>query len=88
MTVPIEYESAFRDLDRLLRDARDEAGLVSINQSYTMVQGVFEVFRRRLSLADAIRFANILPAGIRALFVADWDPSEAQRPFEIGRAHV
>jgi len=49
--------------------------------AYTMAQGVFQVFRRRLSLQDAIKFTNILPAGIRALFVAEWNPEEEVRPF-------
>ena len=47
-----------------------------------MVQGVFQTFRRRLDLKDAVRFAGVLPAALRALFVADWNPEEPQRPFE------
>src|SRR5215471_1368934 len=50
--------------------------------AYTMVQGVFQVFRRRLEVKEAIRFLNVLPVGARALFVADWDIDEAKRPFE------
>lgn len=49
--------------------------------AYTVTQGVFQAFRRRLSLEDAIRFANILPAGLRALFVADWNPEENIKSF-------
>jgi uncharacterized protein (DUF2267 family) len=41
-----------------------------------MAQGVFQAFRRRLKITDAILFANILPVGMRALFVADWDTGE------------
>lgn len=40
-----------------------------------------QAFRRRLSLKEALRFSNILPAGIRALFVADWDPIEERKSF-------
>lgn len=40
------------------------------------------MFRRRLDLKDAIRFAGVLPVGMRALFVADWDTDEPRRPFE------
>lgn len=46
-----------------------------------MLQGVFLVFRRRLSVADAIRFANPLLAVLRALFVADWDTNRPPLPF-------
>jgi uncharacterized protein (DUF2267 family) len=81
MPVPPEYQRATDDLYAYLLDARDAAGFGSTHQAYTMTQGVLQTFRRRLSLADAIRFANVLPAGLRAIFVSDWDPEEAVRPF-------
>lgn len=63
-------------------DARDSAGLMTTNQAYTMVQGVFHAFRRRVEVQEAIRFAGVLPVGARALFVTDWDVGEPMRPFE------
>lgn len=47
-----------------------------------MTQGVFRVFRRRLDVGDALRFANVLPPVLRAIFVSDWELSEPKRPFE------
>jgi uncharacterized protein (DUF2267 family)/mannose-6-phosphate isomerase-like protein (cupin superfamily) len=47
-----------------------------------MVVGVLHAFRRRLSIKDAARFANALPPVLRALFVADWNVDEPQKPFE------
>ena len=82
MPVPPEYQRATDDFYKLLMDARDSAGLTTTNQAYTMVQGVFQVFRRRLEVKEAIRFMGILPAGARALFAADWDIEESKRPFE------
>lgn len=82
MTIPVEYQRATDHFHDFLADARDAAGLETVNQSYTMAQGVLRVFRRRLEIGDAIRFANVLPAGIRALFVADWDPGEERGRFE------
>jgi uncharacterized protein (DUF2267 family) len=82
MTVPAQYLSATRDFERLLLDARETSGLVSSPQVYTMIQGVLQTFRRRLSLEDAIRFAGVLPPLTRALFAADWDPEEPRRQFE------
>jgi uncharacterized protein (DUF2267 family) len=52
------------------------AGLTTTNQAYTMVQGVLQVFRRRLEVNEAIRFLSVLPVGVRALFVADWDVNQ------------
>jgi len=47
-----------------------------------MAQGVLQVFRRRLEVSEAIRFLSVLPVGLRALFVADWDIHDPKRPFE------
>jgi len=82
MPMPVEYQRATDHFHQFLADARDEANLGSVHQAYTMAQGVFQVFRRRLKIEEAIRFANILPAGLRALFVADWDTEEPILPFE------
>ena len=82
MAIPPEYQRATDFFHQLLEDARDEADLNTVNQSYTMVQGVLQTFRRRLDVVDAIRFANALPVGVRALFVQEWDINERKRPFQ------
>jgi uncharacterized protein (DUF2267 family) len=81
MPIPVEYQRATEHLRAFLVDVRDACGYGSTHMAYTTVQAVFQAFRRRLTLAEAIRFAGALPAGMRALFVADWDPCEARRPF-------
>lgn len=63
-------------------ETKEEADLGSTHMTYTMVQGVLQVFRRRISNDEAILFSGTLPVGLRALFVADWDPYELKRPFE------
>lgn len=77
MTVPTEYQRARDEFYAFLVEARDRMDLGSNHVAYTAVQGVFQNFRRRLSLEDAIRFSGVLPVGLRALFIADWDPKEA-----------
>lgn len=81
MTIPMEYRTAVEDFEAFLKDARGESGLATRNQVYTMVQGVFQAFRGRLDIRDAIRFANMLPPLLRALFVDDWDVDEPRRSF-------
>jgi len=81
MPVPPEYERASAHFYDFLTDARETSGLTTTHQTYTMVQGVLQTFRRRLDLKDAIRFANVLPVGLRALFVADWNPDQPIEPF-------
>jgi uncharacterized protein (DUF2267 family) len=78
---PSEYQRATSQFSDFLTDVRDGALYGSPHQAYTTAQGVLRTFRRRLSLPEAIRFAAILPVGLRALFVADWDPDEPRLPF-------
>lgn len=82
MPVPSEYQRATDDFYAFLVDARDVSGVPTTNAAYTMVQGVLQTFRRRLEVSDAIMFAGVLPPVVRAIFVADWNPKEPQRPFE------
>jgi len=82
MPMPIEYQLAAPEFERFLRDVIEASGLATRNQAYTMVQGVFQVFRRRLDVRDAVRFADILPAMLRAIFVSDWDTDEPKCSFE------
>ncbi|MFO1102075.1 MAG: DUF2267 domain-containing protein [Methylocystis sp.] len=81
MPIPMDIQHATEEFEAFLADARDRSGLTTRNQTYTMAQGVLQTFRRRLSIADAIRFAGALPPVLRAIFVADWDPEEPQAPF-------
>lgn len=86
MPVPPEYSNATDHFYAFLVDARDISGLQTTHQAYTMTQGVLQAFRRRLDIKDAIRFADALPVGLRALFVADWDTDEPKRFFETHAA--
>lgn len=81
MTIPMELQYASRDFEAFLAETRDISGLATRNQTYTMVEGVLHVFRRRLDLKDAIRFANVLPPILRTIFVTDWGTDQPQLPF-------
>lgn len=54
MPVPPEYRRASIEFEQFLLDAREAAGLTTTNQTYTMVQGVLQTFRRRLTIPEAI----------------------------------
>ncbi len=81
MTVPMEYRQATRDFETFLVAVRDRAGLATTNQAFTMVDGVLRTFRRRLEPAEAIAFAQILPACLRALFIREWNLDEPRKAF-------
>ena len=81
MTIPSEYPHASLAFEKFMVDARDISGLATTNMAYNMVVGVLHTFRRRLTVKDALRFANGLPPILRAIFVSDWDPEQAQLEF-------
>ena len=81
MPMPMEYQHASEDFDRFLTDLIEISGLATRNQVYTMAQAVLLVFRRRLDVRDALRFAAVLPPILRAIFVADWNADEPVQPF-------
>ncbi|MFM7442543.1 MAG: DUF2267 domain-containing protein, partial [Tabrizicola sp.] len=72
MPMPWTYRQATREWQAFLSDARAAMNLETDNVTYTAVQGVLQAFRRRLTPQEAIDFAQVLPAVLRALFVADW----------------
>lgn len=81
MTVPREYVDASRDFDRFMDDFMRIAMLETHHRSYAIVRAVLHVFRDHLTVADALRFAEILPAVLRAIFVEDWHPVAEPPPF-------
>jgi uncharacterized protein (DUF2267 family) len=78
--MPYAYRHADAEWRRFLGVAREEMALDSDNMAYTAVQGVFLAFRRRLTVQQAMDFAQILPAVPRAIFVADWQVDDASTP--------
>lgn len=53
MTIPMEYRTAEKVFEQYLDDALEASGLATRNQIYTMTQGVFQCFRRRLEFQQA-----------------------------------
>lgn len=74
MTVPPEYVHATRDFDRFMTDFMEISTLETHHRAYAVVRAVLHVFRDHLTIEQALRFADILPAVLRAIFVEDWHP--------------
>lgn len=49
--------------------------------AYTAVDGVLQVFRRRLTAQQGLDFASVLPSVLRAIFVQGWDVTAPREPF-------
>ncbi|THF54102.1 DUF2267 domain-containing protein [Allorhizobium terrae] len=81
MPMPMEYRHASEQFDAFMEAVQERSGLATRNQTYTMVQGVLQVFRARLAVAEAISFAQVLPAVLRAIFVSEWDVSRSIKLF-------
>lgn len=74
--MPFEYQNASLQFERFMLDARDNAGLSTTNMAWNMVVGVLHTFRKRLTIEEALRFADVLPPVLRALFIEGWRLSE------------
>lgn len=76
MPMPYTYRHASAEFAAFLADARSAMNLTSDNATYTAIDGVFQTFRRRLTVPQALAFADELPAVPRAIFVWRWKPVE------------
>lgn len=81
MTVPQEYVHASRDFDRFMEDFLQISMLDTHHRAYAVLRAVLHVFRDHLTTDQALRFADILPAVLRAIFVEDWHPRADPPPF-------
>ncbi len=75
MPMPAAYRHATRDFRAFLDDAKEALRLGSDNMAYTAVDGVFQTFRRRLTVDQGLRFAELLPAVPRAIFLTGCRPA-------------
>jgi uncharacterized protein (DUF2267 family) len=69
MTMPIEFAHASQQFDRFVDELRIRLDHETRHQTFQTIQSVLRVFRRRLSVADGLRFADALqwPNEMRAL---------------------
>lgn len=81
MTVPRQYVRAQRQFDAFMTDAMRELDQDTTHRAYHTVAGVLRAFRRRVSVQEALGFADTLPAILRAIFVSEWDVSEERKSF-------
>ncbi|MGG7518486.1 DUF2267 domain-containing protein [Allorhizobium undicola] len=79
--MPEEYRQASRDFEAVLVDLRDQAMLATTHRAFTTLEAVLRVFRARLTVAEGLAFADLLPVGLRALFVSQWDCHPPALPF-------
>jgi uncharacterized protein (DUF2267 family) len=81
MPIPMEYWNASKDFDLFLTDVRDTCMLQTHNQAYHTLRAVLHVFRSHLDINEALRFADVLPPVIRAIFIESWDANRKPPAF-------
>lgn len=74
--MPWTYRHPGKEWSAFLDDIRAVMGTPSANVAYTAAEGVFRAFRARLSVQQALDFAQVLPSVPRALFVQNWVAAE------------
>lgn len=72
---------ASRESHALLDDVKYRSGPDSDNQAHTCLVGTLHVFRRRVTVAEALAFADRLPSIPRVIFVAQWTPPQVSVRF-------
>ncbi|MBF9058350.1 DUF2267 domain-containing protein [Rhodobacterales bacterium HKCCSP123] len=75
MPMPWTYRHGEKEWRRFLGDIRAVMGTPSDNVAYTTAEGTFRAFRARLTVEEVARFAQVLPAMPRALFIEGWRPA-------------
>ena len=81
MPQPWTYRHASREYRAFLDDLKARMNLDSDNMAYTALDGVFQVFRRRVTAQEGLIFAGVLPSVPRAIFVAGWVPEAVPLPW-------
>lgn len=81
MPMPFTYRHASREFRSFLDDAKTRLEVDSDNTAYTAIEGVLRTFRRRIPPQQALAFADLLPAVVRAIFVSDWQLDGTALPF-------
>ncbi|MFY0594959.1 MAG: DUF2267 domain-containing protein [Cognatishimia sp.] len=81
MPMPWTYRHSHREWRAFLDDVMSQMSPQTDNTTYTAIQGVLLVFRRRLTPQQALKFATVLPTVPRAIFVEDWNVDDPILPF-------
>jgi uncharacterized protein (DUF2267 family) len=93
MTIPLDVTNATEQLETWVTELQARAMLGSVNQSFPMLRAVLQEVRDRVTVDDALRLADALPALVRGVMLEKWHPQPpdpgAGRPFlEAVKARV
>jgi len=81
MPMPWSCRHASKDFRAFLANAQERLGTPTDNMTYTAVDAVLTVFRKRLTVEQGLMFCDVLPAVLRAVFVDRWHKNLAPVAF-------
>jgi uncharacterized protein (DUF2267 family) len=76
MTIPLDVTNATEQMEQWVVELQTRAMLGSVNQSFPMLRAVLQEVRDRVSVDDALRLADALPALVRGVMLEKWHPRE------------
>jgi len=86
MTIPLDVTNATEQLEAWVQELQERALLGSVNQSFPLLRAVLQELRDRVTLDDALRLADALPALVRGVMLERWHP-EVPNPL-AGRPYL
>jgi len=77
MTIPTTIAHAVQQTQEWLKELRDNGGLASEAEAYSVLRAVLHQLRDRLTLGEAVDLGQQLPLVVRGIYFEGWRPSLA-----------
>lgn len=77
MTVPTTIAHAVQQTQEWLKELRDNGGLASEAEAYSVLRAVLHQLRDRLTLGEAVDLGQQFPLIVRGIYYEGWRPSHA-----------
>ena len=76
MTVPATISHTVQQTQEWLKEVRDDAGLASEAEAYSVLRAVLHQLRDRLTMQEAVDLGAQLPLLVRGIYYEGWRPSQ------------
>lgn len=77
MSVPPTIAHALQQTQEWLKELRDNGGLASEAEAYSVLRAVLHQLRDRLTIGEAVDLGQQLPLIVRGIYYESWRPSHA-----------